>query len=199
MDLRPTVSLSPDSDLSGVWLLPALVQPDVLVVLQRYVNLRLASGTMPREPEKSDAYAIYGDPVVESLFELLTSRLSALVGTPVEPSYGYLRVYLAGADLAAHIDREACEYTLSVAINGMLEGAAWALHARDLTGAHIEQSLAPGDAILMRGREVSHWRETLESGWAAYAFLHWVRSEPTPRQRFDGRPGLGFSSPLAPS
>ncbi len=185
--------MTADDSHDGVWLLPALLQVEVLTVVQRYVNLRLASGTMPREPGRSNAYAIYGDPLVESLFGLLTPRVSCVLTRAVEPSYGYLRVYLAGSELAAHLDRETCEYTLSLAIIGMLDGADWALHARDLSGKQIKRSLMPGDGILMRGREVPHWRDILRSGWAAYAFLHWVEQDRPDVQRFDGRPGLGFA------
>jgi hypothetical protein len=176
----------------GVWLLPTLLPADLLTVVQCYVNLRLASGTMPREPGRANAYAIYGDPLVESLFGLLTPRVSRVLTRAVAPSYGYLRVYLAGSELAPHVDRETCEYTLSLAILGMLDGADWPLHARDLSGRELQQSLMPGDGVLMRGREVTHWRKILRSGWAAYAFLHWVEQRQPDVQRFDGRPGLGF-------
>jgi len=50
---------------------------------------------------------------------------------------------------------------------------------------------------MLRGREVRHWREPLQSGWAAYAFLHWVDAG-NGAARFDGRPGLGFRSSRTP-
>lgn len=107
-----------------------------------------------------------------------------------------MRVYTRGSDLAPHVDREACDFTLTVALCGVRAGKGWSLHARTLAGGHLQYSPGPGDGVLLRGRKVRHWRrwrEPLSSVWAAYAFLHWVDDE-TGARRFDGRAGLGFGS-----
>jgi len=175
---------------TGISRLPALLEGDALRLLQRYVSLRLSTGSLPREDGR-ECYAQYGDPTVEALFGVLAPRLAAEFGEPVAPSYGYLRTYLQGSLLEPHVDRAGCDFTLSLAVAATGNGADWPLFARDLSGVVTACKLSAGDAVLMRGREVRHWRAGLTSGWATFVFLHWVRVRGD-HERFDGRPGLGF-------
>jgi hypothetical protein len=191
--MRATVPVTSKALASGVVHCPALIDGDVLCLLTRYVEIRLSAGTVPTETGRPDCYALYGDAAIEALFELLVPRLDDILPASAEPSYGYLRVYRAGAELPAHRDRDVCEFTLSLGICGAGAGMEWPLHAHDLSGSVVSQAVRPGDGVLMRGREITHWREPLESGWAAYAFLHWTSDLQAVDKRFDGRPGLGFS------
>jgi len=192
MDMRATVPVSWDSMGQGAWPIEALLRGDVLTLFERYVRIRLSSGTIPLEPGRGDAHSLYGDATVESLFGVLAPRVDHLL-RGASPSYGYIRVYTQGSDLAPHVDRHGCDFTLTIALCGSLAGIGWPIHARMLNGKDVEYEQQPGDGLLLRGREVRHWREPLATGWAAYAFLHWV-DEGRGAARFDGRPGLGFGS-----
>src|SRR5262245_56552260 len=65
--------------------------------------LRLGDRTVEK------AYCAYGTPVTERLLQMLCPIVSKLVGAPLYPTYSYLRLYLNGAILPKHIDRESCE------------------------------------------------------------------------------------------
>jgi hypothetical protein len=174
-----------------VALLTDLLPTPIAEVAGEYVRLRLRTGHLEREADGPGAYAEYADPLVESLFHVVQGTVELVTGCAISPSYGFLRIYTAGAQLAPHTDRAACMYTLTLPLAGDCGGMEWPLCARGLDGQNITVAPSVGSGVLMLGQRVQHWREPLETGWLACAFLHWVAPDGPEELKFDGRPSLG--------
>src|SRR3954469_20731929 len=67
-------------------------------------------------------YAMHNEPMARFLLHQLQGAVGRVVGRPVLPAYSYSLTYEAGAVLAPHTDREQCEYTVSLLIEGTAEG-----------------------------------------------------------------------------
>jgi 2OG-Fe(II) oxygenase superfamily len=111
-----------------------------------------------------------------SFLELLcekTPEISKIIGETVLPSYAYSRVYKFGDELLYHKDRDACEISLTVHLNG---DKTWNFFIENSRGETQSIILEPGDAILYLGCEANHWREKYEGEHYEQVFLHYVRS-----------------------
>lgn len=86
-------------------------------------------------------------------------------------TYNYFRLYKDGTYLKPHIDRAACE--ISVTIN--LGGDDWEFCIKDYSGNTHTTLLKPGDGMVYRGCDLSHWRPGLFNGdELVQAFIHYV-------------------------
>ena len=146
-----------------------------------------ASGTLRRgDDQVPECPCAYGDARMESELVGLIPKIEQLAGEKVFPTYSYFRVYLQAAALKRHTDREACELSLTVCLGG----DPWALW---IEGPHGRSRvmLKPGDALLYRGLECPHWRNTFPGHTAIQLFLHYVtRRGPYSSWKFDKRPRL---------
>jgi hypothetical protein len=112
-------------------------------------------------------------------------------GKMLAPTYSYMRLYLSGAMLEKHTDRCACEYSVTATLG--VNPAPWAFSI-DNGVARASVLLAPGDALLYKGRECSHWRDPFEGRWTLQAFFHYVDAKGAfAALRFDGRKSLNLS------
>lgn len=102
-----------------------------------------------------------------------TPVVSDMVGEYVLPTYTYARVYQNGSVLEPHVDRESCEVSLTLHLDGDTE---WEFSLKNRKGDQKDFVLNPGDAILYLGRELVHWREPYTGSYYAQIFLHYVRS-----------------------
>lgn len=154
----------------------------------------------------SPGYEFYGYrlPSVMAFHWGLTSRIAAIAGRPLLPSFVFFRVYMAGDRLLVHSDRPSCEHALTLSL-GTSDGLAWPLEIaetrrtyEDLADRpkeddfgdepHRAVMLEPGDALLYRGVELRHARMTPNPNrWSAHLFLFWVDAEgPFKEHAFDG-------------
>jgi len=152
--------------------------------LQRKELLRYSDGQVDK------AYTAYGMPVTERLLQLLCPIVTTLIDAPLYPSYSYLRVYLNGAELPKHVDRESCEISMTMTID--VKGAAtWPIYF-DLDGKTQRVDLGVGDAVIYEGMRLAHWREPFHGERQVQGFLHFVRQDgPFSSFKFDRRAGLG--------
>ncbi|HEX2761640.1 MAG TPA: hypothetical protein VHM27_14045, partial [Rhizomicrobium sp.] len=103
----------------------------------------------------------------------------------------FARVYKHGDVLSPHRDRNACEISISLNL-GQQPDEPWPLYLRGHDNSVFAAILRPGDALMYRGIELSHWREAYQGEKLAQAFLHYVdRNGPHAGERFDRRPGPG--------
>jgi len=100
-------------------------------------------------------------------------EVSIAIGETVLPTYTYARVYKNGAVLEGHTDRDACEISLTVNLDGDQE---WPIWIETPDGKEVRVSLNPGDAMIYLGCKARHWREEYTGDWYAQCFLHYVRS-----------------------
>ena len=168
-------------------------EPD-LSLLYKYVCKRADSGTMGHDPRSPGAWAAPGDFFINGLLMDLLPSAEDLTGLKLFPTYSYFRVYKRGDILVKHTDRPSCEISLSLCL-GYTAKRPWPIFLDGPAGiSSIE--LTPGDALLYRGIECTHWREPMDGERAAQAFLHYVDQKgPYAKWRYDKRPAIPFNRP----
>ncbi len=133
----------------------------------------------------------YGDPIMEMILEDLSPQIEDAIRVSLFPTYAYFRVYKNGDILEKHKDRPACE--VSVTINLWSEDSTdWSIYLE----THLETiniQLNPGDALIYRGCDVSHWREAFTGVRQIQAFFHYVdRHGKFSEWKFDKRSSLNY-------
>jgi hypothetical protein len=112
------------------------------------------------------------DIMFEALQERLWPHIEKLVDEELLPTYSYARLYSNGDELSSHIDRPACEISVTIQL-GRSHHYAWPIYMGDQ-----RFDLAEGDAVIYKGCEVPHWREKCEGPKGYYSgqvFIHFVR------------------------
>jgi Rps23 Pro-64 3,4-dihydroxylase Tpa1-like proline 4-hydroxylase len=99
--------------------------------------------------------------------------VSTIIGETVLPTYSYARVYKDGSVLERHRDRDACEISLTVHLDGDED---WPIYIETPDGNEVELILKPGDAMLYLGCVADHWRNQFLGKEYVQVFLHYVRS-----------------------
>lgn len=150
--------------------------------VRRHFRARIAAGQLALgDPQVSRRYSAYDEPVCAWLHTLLTPLVARAIPHAIARSYAFLSAYVGGASLARHTDRPACEYTLSLTIDATPDAshaAAWPLCLEsDADEAVVKVLLAPGDALLFRGRRLPHYRDPLPKGCTSTSLLfHFVHA-----------------------
>lgn len=111
-----------------------------------------------------------------SFLELLcekTQEVSSILEETVLPTYAYSRVYWNGSVLERHTDRDACEISLTLHLNG---DKPWPIYIQTPEGEEKSVILHPGDAMMYLGKIAEHWRNQYEGEYYTQVFLHYVRS-----------------------
>jgi hypothetical protein len=129
---------------------------------------------------------------MDSLLEMLLPRIEGETGVRLYPTFSFFRVYKHGDVLRRHHDRQSCE--ISVTLNlGYAAAEPWPIWV-EAAGTAKSFSLQPGDALLYRGIEVPHWRDSFPGEHCAQVFLHYVAQHGPYREwAFDKRPTLAIS------
>lgn len=154
--------------------LSGLLPPFHIGALRRYYRYHTRMGTFALGDEQTPGrYVAYDEPVTGYVHQQLTRTISDVVRQVLVPTYSYLALYQGGAVLDPHTDREACEYTLSLCIDATpdpLTYGAWPINVMTADGA-LSFTCGIGDALLFRGRELTHWRDQLPAGYTASSVL----------------------------
>jgi len=133
----------------------------------------------------------FGDQIIDTLLLSLLPRIEKHSGLELFPTYSYFRVYKHGDILPRHKDRPACEVSVTLCLGGDLLWPFW------LEGPNgvVSIDMAPGDGLLYRGIECTHWRDSFEGTRLAQVFLHYVdKNGPHADWKFDKRQAT--SSPM---
>jgi hypothetical protein len=173
---------------------PALIPPGAVGTLYQYaLSAARTGGASLNDQQVPNTPACYGDPVMERLLAALRPTIESAIGLELYPTYSYFRVYKSGDILPKHKDRPACEISVTVSLGYDAE-TTWPIWLQS-GDSEVEIALEPGDALLYRGTEVTHWRSAFEGRCAAQVFLHYVDKNGQYREwRFDGRAGLSAPS-----
>jgi len=161
--------------------LAQLIHPFHLAAMRRYYRYHLRRGDFPLGDSQSPLrYVALNEPVATFFHRQLTARVSDIVGEPLKPSYCYFSSYAEGSILEKHVDREQCEFSVSMCIDYSPEpeGATpWPLRLH-IEGGKALVFQALGDALLYRGREIPHSRNRLPAGHSSTSiFFHFVRQD----------------------
>ena len=137
-------------------------------------------------------YSKYGDLIFETLLLGKRKELSEITQINLVPQYSYYRLYTEGSELVKHKDRKSCEISVSLCL-GFNSHYNWPLCFEDRDGKEISVNLEPGDMVIYKGFELTHWRNTFVGKNHAQVFLHYNdlhgRYGDT---KYDGRKGLGL-------
>ena len=117
---------------------------------------------------------VYQDatPFLELLCEK-RNQISDLIGESVLPTYSFCIVYGPESQLIPHLDRPACEVSLTVHLGGDVK---WPIFIRKPNGEPSAFDLNQGDAVIYFGCTAEHWREKFIGQYYSQVFLHYVRS-----------------------
>ena len=144
-------------------------RPLQLAALRRYYRELIAEGFLPfGDKEWPNRFYTPHDSVAHFFHQQFTELMSQIAGERVRPTFLFFASYHPGSDLPPHRDREQCEYSMSVLIDHSPEPddiSPWPIYVRP-PGAEtgIPIGLGMGDALLYRGREVTHYRYPLGQG-----------------------------------
>ena len=94
-------------------------------------------------------------------------------GPRLLPTYTYTRIYNKGSELPRHTDRDACEISLSIHLDG---DAPSKFYIRNKNNKIIAIDLEIGDAVLYDGINAEHWRDAYEGEEYIQTFHHYVFS-----------------------
>lgn len=128
---------------------------------------------------------------VDHLLEILQPTIESIVQKSLIPTYSFGRIYYQNAVMKKHIDRPACEY--SITLNASIDKNPWPIWIKNLEGIDIPIDLFPGDGLIYKGQNISHWRNPyIEGGEQVQFFLHYVDSSgPYVDWKYDKRLILG--------
>jgi hypothetical protein len=109
------------------------------------------------------------------------------------PTYSYARIYQSGEQLKPHVDRPACE--VSVTVNVATKGEFSPIYIQYGNNEVCKFVLEPGDAVVYKGCEAVHWRKPLVEDQLNVQFmLHYVdKNGPYAEHVKDKRPSYGMS------
>ena len=158
-----------------------LIHPFHLSALRRYYRKLLRLGLLRRGDSQSECrYVTHNERVARLFHHQLTPAVEALVGEPVKPSYVYAASYQGGARLEKHVDREQCEFSVTLCVDYSPEPGLFTPWPLQL---HTESSLVTvfqglGDGLVYRGGKIPHSRETIPAGHTSTSiFFHYVRAD----------------------
>lgn len=125
-----------------------------------------------RDPQCPLSVSFPYDPLCETLSAHIAPKLSDMLGITLKPSYSYARLYFKGENLPPHVDRPACEYSITATVNSYCDHV-WPIWFRTNDGPK-SFSIKRGDAVLYKGEDIEHWREQCKVQWQMQFFLHFV-------------------------
>jgi len=175
-------------------LVKGFLDPQTVDTLSRYLENSL--NRYPENVQKSSSSDIgwYADPLTEVVLKNCVADVETVTGLSLDPTYSYTRVYQKGDELKPHVDRPACE--ISVTCHIATKGEPWPIYMKALGKEPVAHYFEPGDACIYRGCEVAHWRETTENtDFNVQMMLHYVdKNGPNAEYKFDKRSNLGLNS-----
>jgi predicted 2-oxoglutarate/Fe(II)-dependent dioxygenase YbiX len=153
--------------------IPNFITSDRAKVLAEEFKTYCQTNGLSGDNQAPNSHAVYNH---ISFLELLcekTPEVSSLLEETVLPTYSYARVYKEGSVLDRHTDRDACEISLTMHLDGDYPWPIW-IETPQQEKKFV--SLNPGDAMLYLGRIAPHWREEYKGSYYSQVFLHYVRS-----------------------
>lgn len=179
----------------GCVLIKNFIGAQTIAVVSKYFENKIRRGewVMKREDgEHVSDFWYYADPLIEVLLQDSKETVENATGKELIPTYSYSRVYQPGERLAPHVDRPACE--ISVTVNVATKGAFSPIYTQYGQNDPERHVLSPGDAVIYMGCDVMHWRQPLADNQLNVQFmLHYVdKSGPNAEHAKDKRPGYGY-------
>tara|TARA_R110000787_G_C13211067_1_gene425144 strand:+ start:59 stop:643 length:585 start_codon:yes stop_codon:yes gene_type:complete len=175
-----------------------LVDVKTIKTISQYFENKIHRGEWLAKPEISEndssKFGYYADPLIEVMLKECQPAIEQHTGLLLEPTYSFGRVYQEGEALRPHTDRPSCE--ISTTINVACTEGIWPIWMQYKDNDPVKCMLNPGDAVIYKGCEVTHWRRKLPEGQINVQFmLHYVtKNGPNVEYKFDKREALGLDS-----
>jgi len=146
------------------------------------------------EKDETSSFYYYSDPLIEVILQKKINQVELICGKEIFPTYSYSRVYVFGDELIPHVDRPSCE--ISVTVNVATIGPISPIWMQYGDNVPVFFDLKPGDAIIYKGCESRHWRDSLKENQMNVQFmLHYVHKYGKNKNyKWDNRPNLGYGS-----
>lgn len=125
------------------------------------------------EAQVKGSLARYWHPKYRSIHNGIRLRLEQIIGKKLYNTYYYDRFYFPGQELNRHLDRDACEISITVNASTNLS-TPWPIWLKtpdvyeDETktvvkdpGKNVSLITNPGDGVLYKGCERPHWRDPM--------------------------------------
>ena len=171
---------------NAYWVVRGLIPGRFADALADHYRRVIAEGFMHfkdqiTESVYSTRFVKHQEPVAVHVHGQLAALVSQIAGKPVKPSYAFVSSYEPGAELARHVDRAQCEYSLSLQVGYAPDrnlSEAWPIYLDTPAASQVPVSLRVGDALLYRGRQLPHYRYRLPEGHRSiHIFFHFVDQE----------------------
>jgi len=148
----------------------------------------------PQDIQTPNAFSRYGTPQYKELHYLVRKEVESILGMDLLPTYYFDRFYYVGQDLKRHVDRPSCEVSVTLQISTNSD-KPWPIWFQKPDGTKSSVIMKDGDAVIYKGCERDHWRDSLESKygkwenkWRSFRkkeddtyhhqiFLHYVNSQ----------------------
>lgn len=207
----------------GFKVIRGFFDPEYIQILQTYLDLkyrvfkedpklRESSLASRSKGDVVDSLMIYADTLTETTSLLYGESLCQALNINLSPTYSFLRIYEKGGILDPHVDRPACEisvtcpvtisdekastiYVSNYRVNYLTEPTRLSLEEIKRRGDYTRVDLLPGDIMVYGGNDRYHWREELTSDYLIQFFMHFIQTDGRyADQVFDKRPYMGFPS-----
>jgi len=140
---------------------------DEIEVLHKYCFNKLENNQDYIDDTDAFSPAWYDDALMTSLLYTKQKIVEKESNTKLFPTYAYWRYYVYGGLLRKHLDRPACEISITACIK---KQDNWPIVVEDMI---VE--LEEGDALLYKGCVQEHWRPGVYKGdGMAQVFMHYV-------------------------
>jgi len=165
----------------------------LLDYLKTYYAVLLANNAFARDEQCPSSLSLGADPGLDAVLEWIRPEVSQLVGLELAPTYSYTRRYANGEILPRHVDRAACEISMTMSIQIPKGAGPSVVHLKPPHRRETKVKMREGDGCIYAGTEVEHWRERFRIDGYVQLFLHFItKSGPHfPKFVFDGRKCLG--------
>tara|TARA_Y100001935_G_C17222676_1_gene466124 strand:- start:62 stop:718 length:657 start_codon:yes stop_codon:yes gene_type:complete len=114
----------------------------------------------PEEGQVNGSIARFNHPHYILAHREIRHKLEKIIGRKLYNTYYYDRFYFADQELKIHVDRPACEISVSVHIGSNLQ-ENWPFFIKSLDGDFNGLILQKGDGVLYKGCERPHWRHKM--------------------------------------
>lgn len=129
----------------------------------------------PLEDQVEGSLSRYWHPQYREVHSHIRMKLEEVLGNKLYNTYYYDRFYFSGQELSKHIDRDACEISVTVHVSTNLK-QPWPIWIKTpdtygddkktnviKVGENRSVNLSPGDGMVYKGCERPHWRDPMPS------------------------------------
>lgn len=168
-------------------------------IVSQYLENKIRRGEWVEGVEEGmhvTRYSYYADPLIEALLLSYQTVVENTIEKQLIPTYSYARIYQPGESLRPHVDRPSCE--ISVTVNVATKGNFSPIYMQYMDNEPVKYTLEPGDAVIYKGCEATHWRPVLQAEQLNVQFmLHYVDKNGIHADHAkDKRPAYGFSTKI---